>query len=306
MVIDLETRQPLEQEGKFNEPRSLGDGGESHVSSKGGVPSYLLNNGGPTANENKPTNLPPGKAIKIGEVAQKATLPVMNEVVPVGLANSSSNASAPNANSNPILFTSLLEEITLPMLQAEAETRKANRTDHFQGDKGKWEPKELKPRHREIMRRILEGATYLEIAEEMGLSQQSVMLVSSSAMFKEELNKLDSELNLNVIRRAEELSNEALDRLKILMRRARSEGLQARCAESVLGIAGYSKIEKKQVSVISGDDVIRELNRRRRESAGINSGEATQFSSNGNSRPASPRSDSSSISEAELTSPINS
>src|SRR6188768_1384304 len=29
----------------------------------------------------------------------------------------------------------------------------------------KWEPSVLRPRHREILRRILEGATYVEIAE---------------------------------------------------------------------------------------------------------------------------------------------
>ena len=162
-------------------------------------------------------------------------------------------------------YGSLLNEITLPMLKAEVETKPDS----------KWEPKELKPRHREMMRRILEGATYVEIAEAMGISTQAVMLVCNSVIFKEELCKLDADLNLNVIRRAEELSNEALDKLKNLMRKARSEALQATCAERVLGIAGYSKIEKKQVAIVSGEDVIRELNRRRRESI---------LSANGDSR----------------------
>lgn len=245
----------------------------------------------PIGDETSLTNLPPSK------VTTETHKVSSNEVIPIG-------PSTPTPT-NATEFSSLLEEITLPLLKAEAENRKENRNSHFQGEVGKWEPKELKPRHREIMRRILEGATYLEIAEEMGLSQQSVMLVSSSAMFKEELAKLDSELNLNVIRRAEDLSNEALDKLKVLMRKARSEGLQAKCAESVLGIAGYSKIEKKQVSVISGDDVIRELNRRRREGE-INRGEATQFSANRNSGPTSSRPNSAAISEAELTPSINS
>lgn len=159
----------------------------------------------------------------------------------------------------PIEFNDLLNDITLPLLKAEDETKPA-----------KWEgPIELKPRHREMMRRVLEGATYIEIAEAMGISPQSVMLVCSSAIFKEELSKLDSQLNLNVIRRAEEMSNEAIDKLKVMMRRSRSEALQVSCAEKILGIAGYSKIEKKQVAVISGEDVIRELNRRRREAANV-------------------------------------
>jgi hypothetical protein len=171
-------------------------------------------------------------------------------------------------------FNSMLNELSLPPQSADDETK----------SNGKWAPKELRPRHREMMRRILEGATQVEIAEEMGLSTQAVMLVCSSAMFKEELRLLEEELNLNVIQRAEDLSNEALDKLKMLMRKARSEALQASCAERVLGIAGYSKIEKKQVQVISGADVIRELNRKRREAA--------EQRTNGDTGQASPKFDS--------------
>lgn len=163
-----------------------------------------------------------------------------------------------------------LDEVTRPQLIAEDETASPYRNK-------RWEVKELNSRHREMMRRILEGATYDDIAADMGLSYQTVMLVCSSAIFKEELKTMEAELNLNVIRRAEELSNEALDKLKRLMRQARSESLQATCARDVLGIAGYSKIEKKQVAVISGDDVIRELNRRRRE--------LSDEQSRGNARP---------------------
>jgi hypothetical protein len=175
----------------------------------------------------------------------------------------SDNRTAP---SNSVQFTDLLNEIAMPELKAEDETYKANREAHFQGEAiNKWEPKSLRPRHREMMRRILEGATYGEIACDMGIHPQTVMLVASSAIFKEELTIMEREANFQVIRRAEDLSNEALDKLKGLMRRARSEALQASCAERVLGIAGYSKIEKKQIAVVSGEDVIRELNRRRRE-----------------------------------------
>lgn len=144
----------------------------------------------------------------------------------------------------------------------------------------KWEPKELKPRHREMMRRILEGASYIDIAEALGISPQSVMLVASSAIFKSELSAMESALDSNVIRRAEDLSHEALDKLKTLMRHAKAEALQASCAERVLGIAGYSKIEKKQIAVVSGEDVIRELNRRRRDAddafrVGVDTGPTT-------------------------------
>lgn len=240
-MINMEKREPIldELNQSVNRIAEAGSLPEEvpYVSSNEGVPSYLVRPTGegssmkalgdlpPTTPQSSPVGPPPDLAIAIKEAEEG--------------------------------FSSLLNEITLPILSADDETKPT----------GKWAPKQLSPRHREMMRRILEGATYIEIASEMGISTQSVMLVCSSAIFKEELMKLESELNLDVIRRAEELSNEALDKLKFLMRRARSESLQANCAEKVLGIAGYSKIEKKQVAIVSGEDVIRELNRRRREAA---------------------------------------
>lgn len=164
-----------------------------------------------------------------------------------------------NSNGQQLMAT-LLDEVARPAQTADEET------DSPYTNK-RWEASELKPRHREMMRRIVEGGTYEEIAADMGLSYQTVMLVCSSAIFKAELAIMEETLNLNVIRRAEELSNEALDKLKRLMRVARSESLQASCAEKVLGIAGYSKIEKKQIAVVSGEDVIKEMNRQRREAS---------------------------------------
>ena len=63
------------------------------------------------------------------------------------------------------------------------------------------------------------------------------------------------------------MANEALDRIKTLMRSARSEFLQKQCAERILDTAGYSKVERKIVGIVTGEDVIRELNKRRRESS---------------------------------------
>ena len=128
-----------------------------------------------------------------------------------------------------------------------------------------WQPSTLNPRHREIMRRILEGATYKDIASEMGLHPQSIMLVATSKLFREELTKLEEGLNTDVIKRAEDMSNEALDVIKTLMRNARSEALKKSCADRILDTAGYSKIEKKIIGIVDGEAVIRELNKRRRE-----------------------------------------
>ena len=135
----------------------------------------------------------------------------------------------------------------------------------------------LQPRHREIMRRVIEGASYPDIAAAMGMATTSIKIICGTSIFKGELLKLENERDAGVIQRAEDLSNEALDKLKTLMRSARTEVLQQSSAKEILGIAGYSKIEKKQVAVVSGEEVIRELNRKRRESiiSSISSGGVT-------------------------------
>ena len=130
----------------------------------------------------------------------------------------------------------------------------------------KWEPKQLNARHREIMRRLLEGANYVTIAEEMGIHVQTVMLVSTSKMFVGELAKMEAEADFTVIKRAENLSHEALDTLKNIMRFGKSDLARKASADSILDRAGYSKVEKKLIGIVNGEDVIMELNRQRRES----------------------------------------
>ena len=161
---------------------------------------------------------------------------------------------------------------------------------------GRWEPLALRPRHREIMRRLLEGASYVEIAEDMGITPQSIMLVATSRMFREELAKLEAELDYKVQQRAEDLSNEALDKLKVLMRKAKSQALQISCADKILGIAGYSKIERKIVGVVSGEDVIKELNRRKREQVLGTNGNTPVNSGTGNTDSPATEADSTRIS----------
>ena len=129
----------------------------------------------------------------------------------------------------------------------------------------KWEPKHLSHRHREIMRRMLEGADRTTIANEMGITTQAVTIISTSKLFQSALAEMELNADFKVIQRAENLSNEALDHLKNLMRFARSEAIKLRAADSILDRAGYAKVEKKMIGIVSGDDVIKELNRRRRE-----------------------------------------
>ena len=114
----------------------------------------------------------------------------------------------------------------------------------------KWEPKHLNPRHREIMRRLLQGASYRIIAEEMGIHVQTVMLVATSKLFTSELAKMEAEADFSVIKTAEALSLEALDTLKNIMRFGKSELARKSSADSILDRAGYSKVEKKLIGLL--------------------------------------------------------
>jgi len=131
----------------------------------------------------------------------------------------------------------------------------------------RWQPKQLNSRHREIMRRILEGCNLGEIAAAVGISGVAMSLIVTSKLFREELAKLEAKRDDSVLARAESLSNEALDVLKLQMRMARSESIRNRAANDILGIGGYSKIEKKLIGVVNAEEVIKELNRQRRDSA---------------------------------------
>lgn len=131
----------------------------------------------------------------------------------------------------------------------------------------RWQVTALTPRHREIMRRLLEGATHKEIAQQMGLHPQTIYLISSSQLFIAELRKMEAEATFEIIKRADALAGEALDVLKRIMRDSKLDAVRKAAADSILDRAGYSKVEKKLIGVVSGEDVIRELNRRRREAA---------------------------------------
>lgn len=157
------------------------------------------------------------------------------------------------------------QDIPPPLKSAEQEN-----VEKYQPPEGRWEPDVLRPRHREILRRVLEGSTYQDIADAMGIHKQTVMLVATSKLFRSELAKLEERLDFNIVQRADSMANEALDKIKTLMRSARSEFLQKACAERILDTAGYSKVERKIVGIVTGEDVIRELNKRKRESAPSN------------------------------------
>ena len=86
-----------------------------------------------------------------------------------------------------------------------------------------------------------------------------------SPLFEAELGRMMEEADRTVAERIESLSPEALDKIRDMMRKARSQSLQTRMAMEILDRAGYSKVEKQAVLTVSGEDVIKELNRRKAE-----------------------------------------
>lgn len=189
--------------------------------------------------------------------------------IPSTVSNGQSNgthSNVPVRNPDEFHLDDLVASLPPPPQTAEQEKNPAPQ---------KWEPDILRPRHREILRRVLEGATYQDIADAMGIHKQTVMLVATSKLFREELAKLEHQLDQNIVQRADNMANEALDKIKTLMRSARSEFLQKACAERILDTAGYSKVERRIVGIVTGEDVIRELNKRKRETSTTNGGQPT-------------------------------
>ena len=175
---------------------------------------------------------------------------------------SSPSPTKPIGSGDPL--TGHLEELLpdLPQAGATAEQQIAKEKAH--------EIKSLSSRHREIMRRVLEGANYFTIAEEMNLSHTTISIVANSRLFKEELLKMEAARDDRIIQRADVLAGEALDTLKNQMRAARSESIRNRAANDILDRAGYSKIEKKLVGIVNAEDVIKELNKERRVERTVN------------------------------------
>lgn len=127
----------------------------------------------------------------------------------------------------------------------------------------------LTGRHKEIMRRLTEGSSLTRITELMGISNDALTLITRSPMFREELGKMLEKKAFEVGERLEDLSNEALDEIRNLMRSAKTEAIRKSSAESILDRAGYGKVERKVVYAVTGEEVIKELNRRNAERAKV-------------------------------------
>ncbi len=121
----------------------------------------------------------------------------------------------------------------------------------------------LKPRHIEILRRILVGQRQVDIAREMGIGPQRLSVIMHSPLFVAELDRLMDETDRTVMEKIESFSAEAMEKIATMMRETKSEALRCKLANDILDRAGYRKVKKKAVPTISGEEVIKELTRRK-------------------------------------------
>jgi len=105
----------------------------------------------------------------------------------------------------------------------------------------------------------------VDIAKQVGIGPQRLSVIMHSPSFVAGLERLMDEADRTVMERIESLSPEALDKIRDMMREAKSEALQAKMAAEIFDRAGYGKVEKKAILNMDGEAVIKELNRRKAE-----------------------------------------
>ncbi len=110
----------------------------------------------------------------------------------------------------------------------------------------------IRPRHREIMRRLVCGQTQREIAEELSLNEGRLSIIINSPLFKVELKKMEKDVRARAVAnigdvsaRVAKMQGPALDVLeKIITNKTEKEvpySLKRAAAMDVLELAGAKK-----------------------------------------------------------------
>lgn len=109
----------------------------------------------------------------------------------------------------------------------------------------------IKPRHTEIARRLVLGQTQSEIARDLNMTPARLSVICASPIFKIEYNRL-KELRdagtVDISRELQEIAPGALEVIERTMYKGKTENIQFRAAESIMDRAGYSKINKTELS----------------------------------------------------------
>lgn len=124
------------------------------------------------------------------------------------------------------------------------------------------EIEELSARNQEIMKRLLEGQNSRQISEALQLQPSTIRMITTSPMFKRELQKRRETEIRGIATRLEDLTPEAVDVLKDYMRqKGNYERQRLAAALEILDRAGYVKIQKQITVGINAEDVIKALAR---------------------------------------------
>ena len=116
----------------------------------------------------------------------------------------------------------------------------------------------IRPRHREIARRLISGQTQAEICDGIGMTEYRMSIIVNSPLFKIMLKQLEDERDANAVdigRDLREISPVALDVIERTMYKAKSEKLRFEAAESILDRAGHGAINRTTLDVKGSIDV---------------------------------------------------
>ncbi len=130
-------------------------------------------------------------------------------------------------------------------------------------EKREYDIKQLWDSHQEILRLLVLGKNNQQVAEELGITPQTVSNVRNSPLARERLQELqngrDAETT-QIHKRVQQFVPVALKLLEDIIEGKREDasiGLQARTAENYLGRAGHGTIQKivSHSSTLSRDDI---------------------------------------------------
>ena len=137
----------------------------------------------------------------------------------------------------------------------------------------------LRPFHLEAIRRLIEGQMVKDVARDIGITATHLShLKNNDPLFKEALERGMLNKEMDVLKRIQLTSFEALDVVRELMRTGRSENIRLQAAQTILDRAGYSKLEKRVSVIADAETIIRELNRRKAQREDIEA-QATEVES---------------------------
>lgn len=115
----------------------------------------------------------------------------------------------------------------------------------------------MRPYHAELARRVVLGASNIQLCEEFNLSLPRLSVVIHSPLFKLELDrvqKLRDQGVVEVTKTLQEISPLALDILERTMYHTKSEKNRIKIAETILDRAGYGAVQKSVVDLTSRNE----------------------------------------------------